>query len=143
MPELFDIFNIRTDFMNFCDGIFIEYRDEEDYRDLLASMIPEQHRAHARNKKKVLEEAFALLFSYKCAAMTLLRHTEGILVGGLGTSIAYHAISKVNKVIETRIEEIDNILWEIIDPKKKTVTVSPDDNKYLFYDLSEIDIAYM
>jgi hypothetical protein len=68
---------------------------------------------------------------------------EGMLEGfSVGLIYSQHLQSEIKNLIRENLEEIDNTLWLILDPKQREIDIEEVENRFDYpdVDLGEIDL---
>ena len=132
-------------------GEFLHDRPYEENKELSERAIEKikelyKHAPEDRMKRPVdIGWMFNSLLSFRQEVYKLAYPNEGMLEGfSVGLIYSQHLQSELKNLIKENLEEIDNTLWIILDPKLREIDIEELKNKFDYpdVDLDKIDLEW-
>jgi hypothetical protein len=143
--------NKLTNIEYLIQGEFLHDRPFEENQELSDSAIKKikelyKHAPEDRMKRPVdISWMFNSLLNFRQEVYKVTYPNEGMLEGfSVGLIYSHYLQSKLKNLITENLEEIDNTLWLILDPKQREIDIKELKSKFGYPDinLEEIDLDW-
>lgn len=133
-------------------GEFIRDRPDEVYTEIIETAkntlnsIHKGLTAELQNKPVDIKWLFSSLFLFRQEIYKVTRPNEGMAEGfSIGLYYSFYLQHKLKEVILQTLDEIDDVLWSILDPDKRTIEKEELIKKYGYpdVDLKAVDLEWM
>ncbi len=124
------------------------YEDNQELSDRAIMKIKELYESNPEERKKRPVDIgwmFNSLLNFRQEIYKVAYPSGGMLEGfSIGLIYSQYLQSELKKLIKGNLEEIDNTLWLILDPKQRDINIDELKNKYGYpdVDLEKIDLDW-
>lgn len=132
-------------------GEFLKDIPYEEYHELSLKAIKKIEEIYKHipesgmNKPVDIGWMFNSLYNFRQKIYNLTYPNGGMLEGfSVGLIYSKYLQSELKKVVNNNLEDIDNTLWSILDPKKREIDIDILKNKYKYEDVdfAKIDLEW-